>query len=137
MVHLPTGHTDGDSIVMFTNANVVHMGDQFFLGRFPYVDLGSGGDVAGYLKNVKEMIRVLPSDVKIIPGHGPLGTLDDLKDFARNIEETTGIIREQIREGKSMEDIQKDGLPDKYAPLGKDFINTDRWIEIVYTSYTR
>jgi len=137
MVHLPTGHTDGDSIIMFTKANVVHMGDQFFLGRFPYVDLGSGGDVAGYLKNVKEMIRVLPSDVKIIPGHGPLGTLEDLKIFARNIEETTAIIRKHIDEGKSMEDIQKAGLPDKYDDLAWNFITTDRWIEIVYTSYTR
>lgn len=137
MVHLPTGHTDGDSIILFMNANVVHMGDQFFLGRFPYVDLGGGGDVAGYLKNVKEMIRVLPSDVKIIPGHGPLGNLEDLKDFARNIEETTAIIRKQIHEGNSVEDIQKTGLPNKYDDLAWNFITTDRWIEIVYTSFTR
>jgi glyoxylase-like metal-dependent hydrolase (beta-lactamase superfamily II) len=136
-VHAPTGHTDGDSIIFFTKANVVHMGDQFFLGRFPYVDLDGGGDVAGYLKNVKEMLRVLPSDVRIIPGHGPLGTVEDLKEFARTIDETTAIIRKQIDDGKSIEEIQKAGLPDKYAPLGAGFISVERWIEIVHTSFTR
>src|SRR5688572_15664773 len=74
MISLPPGHTDGDCVIHFTKSGVVHMGDQFFNGRFPFIDLGSGGDVAGYLKNVETVLSKLPEGVKIIPGHGPLAT---------------------------------------------------------------
>ncbi len=73
-IHFPTGHTDGDSIIYFTTSNVIHMGDHFFTGRFPFVDLDSGGDVEGFTKNVGDVIAKLPAGVKIIPGHGPLST---------------------------------------------------------------
>ena len=69
ITHYPTGHTDGDSVIMFTGSNVAHLGDHFFVDRFPFIDLAGGGDVNGYLKNVRAMIETLPDDVKIIPGH--------------------------------------------------------------------
>src|SRR6266536_3491471 len=69
IIHVPPGHTDSDSIIHFTGANVVHMGDSFFSGRFPNIDLGGGGDVRGYIRNVEEAMKKLPPDAKIIPGH--------------------------------------------------------------------
>ena len=136
IVHFPSGHTDGDSILFFQQSNVVHMGDQFFSGRFPYIDLGSGGSVLGYMGNVKKVIDRLPSDVKIIPGHGPLSTLDDLKKFHTMMVKTTAAVRDHMKAGKRLEEIQKAGLPSEWKDWGGAFINQDRWIEIVYNSYS-
>ena len=136
IVHFPAGHTDGDSILFFKQANVVHMGDQFFSGRFPYIDLGSGGNVQGYMENVKRVINRLPSDVKVIPGHGPLSTLDDLKRFHTMMVKTTAVVRDHMKAGKGLEEIQKAGLPSEWKDWGGSFINQDRWIEIVYNSYS-
>ena len=136
IVHFPSGHTDGDSILFFQQSNVVHMGDQFFSGRFPYIDLGSGGSVQGYMGNVKKVIDRLPSDVKIIPGHGPLSTLDDLKKFHTMMVKTTAAVRDHMKAGKRLEEIQKAGLPSEWKDWGGAFINQDRWIEIVYNSYS-
>ncbi|MCS6804086.1 MAG: MBL fold metallo-hydrolase [Acidobacteriota bacterium] len=137
MIHFPHGHTDGDSIIFFTKANVVHMGDDFFAGRFPFVDLNSGGSVDGLIKNVETLIRQLSPDVKIIPGHGPLSTLDDLRAYHRMLVETTSLIRLRIAAGKTLEQIKAEGLPDQWKSWGSGFISTERWIEIVYNSLTK
>jgi cyclase len=71
LIHLPNGHTDGDSVVWFKQANVIHMGDHFFNGAFPYIDIGSGGSVSGVIRNLEQVIQTVPADIKIIPGHGP------------------------------------------------------------------
>ncbi|HYO91770.1 MAG TPA: MBL fold metallo-hydrolase, partial [Pyrinomonadaceae bacterium] len=67
VVHYPHGHTDGDSVIFFTGSNVAHLGDDFFAGRFPFVDMESGGSVEGLTKNIAEIIRALPAGAKIIP----------------------------------------------------------------------
>ncbi len=133
--HLPRGHTDSDSVVYFGGSNVVHMGDLFFAGRFPYIDLKAGGDVEGYMNNVQTVMDGLPAGVKIIPGHGKLATLEDLKTFHAALEETAAHIRGQMESGKSLEEIQAAGLPAKWNGWGEGFISTERWIEIVYSSY--
>lgn len=137
LFHLPTGHTDTDCVVYFAESNVVHMGDHFFNGFFPFIDLASGGDVESYLTNVQGAIDVIPADAKIIPGHGPLATLDDLKSFKAMLDETVGIIRDGIDAGLSVEKIKEQGLPSKYDAAGAGFIATNRWIDIVHESLTR
>ena len=69
-IHTPHGHTDGDSVIWFTKSNVVHMGDQFFNGAFPFVDRDSGGSVRGTIANIDRVLATIPDDVKVIPGHG-------------------------------------------------------------------
>jgi cyclase len=134
VIHFPHGHTDGDSVIFFTRSNVVHMGDDFFAGRFPFVDIDSGGDVLGMTKNVGDIIAQLPADVKIIPGHGPLSNLDDLKSYHRMLLTTTDIVRQQIKAGKTIAQIKSAGLPEEWKTWGSGFIKTDRWIETVYRS---
>ncbi|MCH7782251.1 MBL fold metallo-hydrolase [candidate division KSB1 bacterium] len=133
-VHYPTGHTDGDLIIFFTESNVVHMGDDFFVGRFPYVDIAGGGNAEGLLKNIETAIATFPADVKIIPGHGPLADVDDLKTYHAMLEETIGIIKERKADGMSLEEIRNRGLPAKYEDWGSGFIDQNRWIEIVFNS---
>lgn len=137
VIHFPHGHTDGDSVIFFTNSNVVHMGDHFFKERFPFIDIDSGGSIDGMIINIVEVIRRVPANVKIIPGHGALATIDDLKAYQRMLTETTAIIRKQMQAGKTLEQIKAAGLPAEWATWGTGFIKTDRWIETVYNNLTK
>jgi len=123
VIHFPHGHTDGDSVIFFTKSNVVHMGDDFFAGRFPFVDLDAGGDVESLTKNVEEIIAKLPADVKLIPGHGPISTLDDLKLYRRMLVETTDIIRKRMAAGEKLDAIKSEGLPPEWTSFGSGFIH--------------
>jgi cyclase len=137
VVHFPTGHTDGDSVIYFTGSNVIHMGDHFFTNRFPFIDLENGGSVEGFTRNIADIIAKAPAGVKIIPGHGPLSTIQDLRTFHRMLVETTALIRERQRRGRTLEQAKAEGLPEKWREWGTGFINTERWIEILYTSLRR
>lgn len=136
-IHFPHGHTDGDSVIFFTGSNVVHMGDDFFAGRFPFVDLESGGDVEGLTRNIEKILAELPADVILIPGHGPVSTLDDLRAYHRMLVETTEIVRGRLAAGKSLEDIKAEGLPEEWAAWSWQFISTDFWLETLYNSLSR
>ena len=135
-IHFPHGHTDGDSVIFFSASNVVHLGDDFFAGRFPFVDLESGGSVEGLIKNIGELVTKIPADAKLIPGHGPISTLDDLKSYHRMLQQTTEIVRGKIAAGKTLDQIKSEGLPDEWKPWGAGFIKTDRWVETIYKSLT-
>lgn len=136
VIHFPNGHTDGDSVIFFTTSNVVHLGDDFFAGSFPFVDLDSGGSVEGLTKNVGELITKIPAGAKLIPGHGPLSTLDDLKAYHRMLVETTAIVRDKIAAKKTLAQIKSEGLPAEWNSWGTGFIKTDQWLELVYGSLT-
>src|SRR6267142_1042000 len=134
VIHFPHGHTDGDSVIFFTGSNVVHMGDDFFAGRFPVVDLEAGGDVEGLAKNVGEIISKLPLGIKIIPGHGALTDVEGLKAFHRMLVETTDIVRKRMAAGKTLDQIKAEGLPEEWKTWGSGFIKTDIWITLIYNS---
>lgn len=133
-IHYPHGHTDGDSVIFFTSSNVVHLGDDFFAGRFPFVDVDNGGNVVGLAKNIGEIIPRIPAGAKLIPGHGPLSTIDDLKAYHHMLLETTDVVRKKVAAGKSLEQIKSEGLPDEWKSWGSGFIKTDQWIELIFKS---
>ena len=137
VIHFPHGHTDGDSVVFFKKSNVVHMGDHMFNGMFPFVDLDHGGDVKGMADNVQAVIKQVPADVKVIPGHGPLADRDDLKTFHAMLIETISHVQTQREAGKSLVEVQAAGVPAKWNPWGNGFIKTDRWLETIYKSLDR
>ncbi|NNF00338.1 MAG: MBL fold metallo-hydrolase, partial [Pyrinomonadaceae bacterium] len=124
-IHFKRGHTDGDTAIFFTGSNVVHLGDDFFVGRFPFVDLASGGSVQGLVKNIGKLVYMIPSDAKIIPGHGPIASVQDLMDYHSMLVETTTIVRKHMKEGKTLDQIKTAGFPAKYKDAGSGFINQD------------
>ena len=132
IVHVPPAHTDGDSVVYFTGANVIHFGDTFFSGRFPNIDLGSGGSVRGYIKGVTDAVAKTPADAKLIPGHGPLSTIKELKEFHEMLVETSAIVQKAIDAGKTLEQIKAEGLPERFKRWEAPTLKTDRWLEILY-----
>jgi cyclase len=137
VIHFPQGHTDGDSVIFFTGSNVVHLGDDFFAGRFPFVDLESGGTVQGLTKNIGDIIPKLPAGAKLIPGHGPISTVDDLKLYHQMLQATTEVVRKKIGSGKTLAEIKAEGLPEEWKPWGVGFIKTDMWIETIHRSLSK
>ena len=136
-MHYPNGHTDGDTVVFFTKANVVHLGDDFFVGRFPFVDLESGGNVQGLINNIASLITQIPADAKLIPGHGDISTHSDLKAYHQMLVETSKIVQDAMKSGRSLDELKKAGLPEKFKEAGSGFIKTEQWIETVYRSYSQ
>lgn len=135
-IHFPHGHTDGDAVIFFTGSNVVHLGDNFFAGRFPFVDLAAGGSVQGLTTAIGKVLSEVPSDALLIPGHGPLSTVDDLRAYERMLEETIDIVEGRIAAGQGLDAVKAAGLPDEWAEWGTGFINSERWLETVYQSLT-
>ncbi len=132
--HLPNGHTDGDAIILFKGSNVIHMGDDFFAGRFPFIDIDNGGSVMGLASGLVRILRRLPDDVSIIPGHGPLSSVEDLQLYIRMLRETIGMVREKMGRGMSVEQIQEEGVAEQWAGWGGGFVSTERWLGTVYRS---
>ncbi len=110
IIHLPAGHTDGDAIVWFKRANVVHMGDLFFNGIFPRIDIDAGGSIQGYINNLEKVLEWIPADARIIPGHGKLANLVELSEFLEMLQETSAAVQKQMAAGKDINAIVKQGV---------------------------
>jgi cyclase len=94
--------------------------------------LGGGGDVHGYIRNVEQAIDKIPPDAKIIPGHGPLGTIDDLKKFHAMLVGTSDFVQKEIAAGKTLEQVKTEGVPEKYKTWGNAFIKEPVFLEMLY-----
>lgn len=133
-LHPGRGHTDGDAVIFFTGSNVVHMGDDFFAGRYPFVDLAAGGSVQGLERAVAAVLDQLPEDARIIPGHGPLSTVDDLRVYHRMLRESLERVAAARDRGLTVEQVQAEGMPARWEGWGDGFIDTERWLATVYES---
>ena len=128
LIHLAGGHTDGDTVVYFKNANVLHTGDLYFQGRFPYVDLKNGGSVKRYLANVNYLVEHMPKDIVIIPGHGSMSNITELKAFAEMMVYSIDRVEKALAEGKSRQEILTMGIGDGYESMSWRFITEEKWL---------
>jgi cyclase len=135
-LHYPSGHTDGDSIVFFSKSNVVHMGDDFVTYGFPFVDLHNGGSVKGMAAALEKTIGSLPADVKVIPGHGPVSTPDDVRTFVKMLKETSAVVEKAVKQGKTLQQLQQEKVLDSWQKYNGPFVTTDLWIETLYNETT-
>lgn len=133
--HVPSAHTDGDSIVHFRDADVLHMGDVFFNGMYPFIDLASGGSAQGMLDAVERALELAGSGTKVIPGHGPLTDREGLGAYREMLASVIGRVEELIEAGESLEEIQ---AAQPTAPfdeeLGGGFIGPDDFVASVHQS---
>ena len=135
ILHVGNAHTDGDSLLYFTQSNVLHTGDTFFNGRYPYIDLNSGGSVEGYLAAVKRGMMLVDEDTKIIPGHGPLASRADYMAFMKMLEGLKENALRAINAGMSFEEFVADeSITAEYDAqgFGSGFINPKRMRETLY-----
>lgn len=132
VMHFPAAHTDGDSVVWFEEPNVIHTGDLFFNGRFPFIDLSAGGTVSGYVESVKHLLNKIDEQTIIVPGHGPLAKKADYQAFLEMIEQTRDFVLAEKKAGKGVEEIISEGLADKWSQWNWDFITEEKWIRTLY-----
>jgi glyoxylase-like metal-dependent hydrolase (beta-lactamase superfamily II) len=132
LTHLPAGHTDGDTAVYFTTSNVLHTGDQFVVDMFPIFDMENGGSVEGFQRNLEKLLQTLPAGVKIIPGHGPLAGKEEMERMVAMLKETIALVRSQKDAGKTLEQVQAQGVPEKYKSWGAGFIKEPMYLEMLY-----
>jgi glyoxylase-like metal-dependent hydrolase (beta-lactamase superfamily II) len=135
-LHFPSGHTDGDSVIFFPKNNVVHMGDDFVRYGFPFIDVASGGSVQGMISAMEKAMALLPADVKVIPGHGALSNLDDVRAFVKMLKETSAVVQKAIKEKKTLEQMKQAKILAPWDKFSGSFINSDAFIETLYNSLT-
>jgi len=135
-LYFPAGHTDGDSIIFFPKSNVVHMGDDFVTYGFPFIDVDSGGSIDGMIAAVEKVMGELPADVKIIPGHGPVSTLADVRAYLEMLKSTREAVAKALQQGRTLDQMKQAKLLDPWKKYSGDFINEDAFLETLYNSLT-
>lgn len=133
VMHRPAAHTDGDSLVYFAQSNVMHMGDTFFNGFFPFIDQGSGGSLRGTLAAVDSALAMINDNTRIIPGHGPLASKADLQAYRTMLSDVQSAISPLIAAGKSREEVlAADPLAQIGKTWGNGFLKTSVFTGMVY-----
>ncbi len=134
LAHFPRAHTDGDTVVFMDEHKVVHMGDMFFNGMFPFLDVAHGGDIDNWVRHLDKVLAGLPAGAKIIPGHGPLAGAADLEAFRDMLVASADLVRKQMKAGRTLDEIKAAGLPAGLEAWAKGFLKPDQWLELVYRS---
>jgi cyclase len=133
VVHVANAHTDGDALVHFTRANVLHMGDVFWNGMLPFIDLDSGGSIDGMIAAVHQALDIADERTIVIPGHGAIGRRADLERFRDMLLHVRNRIGQGIAAGRTLDQLKAEGHADAYAHEG-DFITGASFTETVYRS---
>jgi glyoxylase-like metal-dependent hydrolase (beta-lactamase superfamily II) len=135
-LHFPAGHTDGDSVIYFPKSNVVHMGDDFVTYGFPFIDVDGGGSIDGMISGVEGAIEKLPADVKIIPGHGPVSSLEDVRAYVKMLKETRAVVQGALDKKMTLAEMKEKKILDPWKKYSGDFVSEDVFLETVYNSLT-
>lgn len=131
--HVKNAHTDGDGVVFFKNANVVHTGDIYFSGIYPFIDTSSKGSVDGVIDAAKQILSRIDDDTRVIPGHGPLSTKAELAVYVEMLENLRRRVARLISQGKTLKEIQDLGPSVDYdSKWGDGFLPPEKFIQILY-----
>lgn len=132
LYHFNTGHTDGDVIIKFAKANVIHTGDMFVQYGYPFVDTNSGGGINGFIATLDQMLKIMDDNTKIIPGHGELATKKDVQAFRDRLVEIRDGVAAALKKGTKTEDIANLPIASKYdADWGKGFVKGKDFVMMV------
>ncbi len=136
--HVPRAHTDGDLIVHFKKSDVVHMGDVYFNGMYPFIDSSSGGTADGVIAAVDRVLALIGDNTRVIPGHGPIATKANLAAYRTMLATVTQRIKEHRRNGKTDDDIRAAQPAAEFnAALGGGFISSERFVQMMLGAITR
>lgn len=137
-IHVRNAHTDGDVLVVFQKANVIHMGDTFLNGRYPLIDVSSGGSVKGILEAADRGLALTNAQTRFIPGHGPLASRDDLIKYRDMLRVVAGRVERLVGRGRTLQQVVAAKPSAEYdAAWGAGNIKPDHFITILYTDLSR
>ncbi|MEW5927660.1 MAG: MBL fold metallo-hydrolase [Gemmatimonadota bacterium] len=133
--HVPPAHTDGDAVVHFRRADVIHTGDTYFNGLYPYIDLSSGGSVDGMIAAADRVLAMAGERTRIIPGHGPVSGRAELRAYRDMLVAVRDRVRALAREGKTLQQVQAAKPSAEFdARWGGGFMKPDAFVRVVYES---
>lgn len=136
--HLAPGHTDGDVVIHFRKSNVIHMGDLYFNGFYPYICISSGGSINFMIDVINQILPMINNKTRVIPGHGPLSNKDELKEYLDMLNQIRNEIAQQIKSGKTREEIIESKPTQKFdEEWGDGFLNPNKFVELVYKDLVR
>ena len=135
-LHFASGHTDGDAVIFFPKSKVVHMGDDFVTYGFPFVDLASGGSVEGMIDAVDHVISMIPADTKVIPGHGGISTVEDMKAFLIMLRSTRSTVAKAVKRGQTLEQMRTQDILQPWSKFSGPFVTKDGFLEALYNELT-
>ena len=133
--HVDRAHTDGDSFIWFAGSNVLHLGDNYFSGRYPYIDTDSGGDIDGLIANLGRALVLTDADTRIIPGHGEVSSAKELREHLEMLTTIRDRVRDTKLAGTTLEQAQQLGLSKEWdAAHGGGFISPERLLEAIWAT---
>ncbi|MCA8977484.1 MAG: MBL fold metallo-hydrolase [Planctomycetes bacterium] len=136
--HVAPAHTDGDAIVHFTKANVIHMGDTFFASGFPFIDTGSGGTLAGVIAAADRVLKLADDDTRIIPGHGDLSDKRGPAAYRDMLATIRDRVTDLVVKGRTADEVVTAGPAQEWSErLGKGFISTERFVRMAFAEVVR
>jgi len=131
-MHVPRAHTDGDAIVHFTGSDVLHMGDVYFNGMYPFIDADSGGSIEGVVAACDVGLKLAGEATRIIPGHGPLSNRRELQTYRDMLADVAARMKKLVAEGKTVEQIVAAKVTADYdAKWGNGFIKAEKFSEML------
>ncbi|HET6564221.1 MAG TPA: MBL fold metallo-hydrolase [Xanthomonadales bacterium] len=137
VIHVPRGHTDGDSIVHFTGSNVIHMGDNYFQDRYPYIDLDGGGTLQGMITAIDKALALSDESTRIIPGHGKLSNPVELKAHRDLLQKASDNVQALVDQGKTLDEaIAAKPTAEWDDTLGAVWITPAQFVTFIYNSLT-
>ena len=136
--HVMNAHTDGDAIVHFKQANVIHAGDTYFSGMYPFIDGNSGGSNDGYIQAIDQVLALADDKTVIIPGHGPISNKQELTAWRDMLKTIIEHIRTKVGESASLEQVQA-SMPTRTfdEKYGGGFINNETFVKMLYQNMTQ
>lgn len=136
--HVNPSHTDGDSMVYFKKANVLHTGDLYFNGEYPFIDISSGGSLNGMIEVAKSILPKIDDNTKIIPGHGPVSNKTEYKKYLEMLIQFRDKIGALIKSGKTLEEVIAAKPTKEYDEKWvKDFLKPDQFVTLLYSDLSR
>jgi len=136
--HVETAHTDGDTVVHFESANVIHTGDVFFNERYPFIDTGSGGSTGGVIRAVDAILQIADAETKIIPGHGPITDKDGLLTYRTMLKRVHSAVADLIVAGMTEEQVVLAKPTAGFdSAWGGGFLDPDTFVRMVYHDIKR
>lgn len=133
VTHIANAHTDGDSVIYFQKANVLHAGDLFFNGFYPFIDIDHGGSLKGMINGADRLLSMINDETKIIPGHGPMANKKDLQAYRDMLNQAYQQLSELKKSGKNLlQAIAAKPLQSLDAEWSDGLFKTDKWIAIIY-----
>ena len=131
--HVAHAHTDGDTVVHFEKANVIHAGDVWFNGFYPFIDVAHGGSLAGTIAAVEKILALADDDTRIVPGHGPVGNRQQLTEYREMLSQVKSQLSELKQQGKSLQEViaiaPTKSLDEEW---GDGFLSPEKWLKIIY-----